>query len=51
MPLREILIFLLTPDVLSRATMPTFGVLWITSGLITLWLFVRHTQPATQDDE
>jgi hypothetical protein len=37
--------------VLSLVTLPTFGVLWIASGLITLWLFVRHTQPAAQDDE
>ena len=40
-----------TMDFLSRATMSTFGVLWIASGLITLRLFVRHTQPIAVEDE
>ena len=40
-----------TTEVLFLVTLPVFGVIGIVSGLITLWLFVRHTQPAAQDDE
>jgi MFS family permease len=37
--------------VLSLMTLPLFGVIWIASGLITLRLFVRHTQPIAVEDE
>ena len=40
-----------TMEILSLVTLPLFGVIWIASGIITLGLFVRHTQPVAQEDE
>jgi hypothetical protein len=40
-----------TMEVLSPLTLPLFGVIWFASGLITLRLFVRHSQPVAQADE
>jgi hypothetical protein len=37
--------------VLNLVTMSSFGLICIASGLITLRLFVRHSQPVTQEDE
>jgi hypothetical protein len=35
----------------DAATMSTFGAIWIASGLITLRLFIRRTQPMAEDGE
>jgi hypothetical protein len=40
-----------TMEIFNPATMAAFGVIWIASGLITLRLFIRRTQPVVQEDE
>jgi hypothetical protein len=40
-----------TMEIFDPATMAAFGVIWIASGLITLRLFIRRTQPAAEDPE
>jgi hypothetical protein len=39
-----------TTEVLFLVTLPVFGVIGIVSGLITLHLFIRRTQPIAEDD-
>jgi len=40
-----------TTPVFDLVTLPLFGAIWIASGLITLRLLVRRTQPMAEDDE
>jgi hypothetical protein len=40
-----------TREAFDAATMSAFAVIWIASGLITLRLLVRRTQPVTVEDE
>ena len=38
-------------DVFGRISTLFFGLVWLTSGLITLFLYIRHTRPAEQEAE